>query len=666
MAAFTSKAAGNWSASGQTTWNEVGVPGNGDTTTITHAITVDTNTTVGHSPGAGDATAAILLNGTGAILTIATGVTLTVRGDLKKAANTARVVLQAGSHFRFDATQAGTPSTARYVTASTADSLTGVTFDCQGTSGSHCTITSDVTGGAAKGRISDGGKANGGVVTATYTDFSYLGDSGNSGLKAWPYSGAITFSLTDCTFDNCGMIETPGGVNNCSIVLTRVIVTNTAHATISAKLTTAHPTTGTRSITFCSFDKQVQLYDPTGMTITDNYFGGNVDTTPGVWTSFRRNFLKTATTYLPYRADILDSYVLTTIANGRGFGVVAGTFSSLTFTIDGCLFDSSYASQGAGDLIFPGQGTDIVTIAQNCIVLPNAGGFSPGELLNPYGWAAGTGGTVQMLHNTVCTTGTSETGICVWGEAGAGKAGTYTAIKSNIAWTPAGKSAGAKVERYTGGVQDACAAADADYNAGYGLTTGESGKGYDSWDATAPFTGSPGAHDVDGQDPQFVDSTRNLATWGAMKGTDGSLAAALALIAANPALIYNASDSTALIQWVRHGFAPTNAAYNTTAHDGGTIGAVPFFKVASGTGSLSLTAGFTDAGAKATSGTGALSVVSALTEAGAKKGIGAGSLSLASAFTATGSGTHPSAGSPDFIYSGDGHRTHAARGIVRV
>lgn len=42
MAAYTSKATGNWTATGQTTWNEVGTPGDGDTITINagHTITI--------------------------------------------------------------------------------------------------------------------------------------------------------------------------------------------------------------------------------------------------------------------------------------------------------------------------------------------------------------------------------------------------------------------------------------------------------------------------------------------------------------------------------------------------------------------------------------------------------------------------------------------------
>lgn len=53
MAAFTSKATGNWSSGGQTTWNETGVPGLGDTVTIgnTHVVTVDVDTYVGSFSG---------------------------------------------------------------------------------------------------------------------------------------------------------------------------------------------------------------------------------------------------------------------------------------------------------------------------------------------------------------------------------------------------------------------------------------------------------------------------------------------------------------------------------------------------------------------------------------------------------------------------------------
>lgn len=75
-AAFTSKAAGNWSASGQTTWNEAGVPGDGDTVTIAHAVVVDTSTVIGASGATG--TAAITI--TGGSLTVSAP--LEVKGDI--------------------------------------------------------------------------------------------------------------------------------------------------------------------------------------------------------------------------------------------------------------------------------------------------------------------------------------------------------------------------------------------------------------------------------------------------------------------------------------------------------------------------------------------------------------------------------------------------------
>jgi hypothetical protein len=89
--ACTSAANGNWSS--PATWsNCVGTyPGNGDTVTITHQVTVDINTTVGNSPsdvaGAIPTTPVIQLtrtNGTSSNgqLTINSGITFTVKGSV--------------------------------------------------------------------------------------------------------------------------------------------------------------------------------------------------------------------------------------------------------------------------------------------------------------------------------------------------------------------------------------------------------------------------------------------------------------------------------------------------------------------------------------------------------------------------------------------------------
>ncbi len=73
---FTSKADGNWNASGQTTWNEVGAPGDGDTVSISHAVTVTADATVGTGFGFG---VTVLSAGT---LAINAGIVLTVNGSV--------------------------------------------------------------------------------------------------------------------------------------------------------------------------------------------------------------------------------------------------------------------------------------------------------------------------------------------------------------------------------------------------------------------------------------------------------------------------------------------------------------------------------------------------------------------------------------------------------
>ncbi len=78
---FTSKASGDWGSAGQTTWNEVGVPGLGDAVVInnTHTVTVSSDTS------GGDGSSAAISIVSGGVLAIADGITLTVFGDIDNA-----------------------------------------------------------------------------------------------------------------------------------------------------------------------------------------------------------------------------------------------------------------------------------------------------------------------------------------------------------------------------------------------------------------------------------------------------------------------------------------------------------------------------------------------------------------------------------------------------
>jgi hypothetical protein len=88
-------------------------------------------------------------------------------------------------------------------------------------------------------------------------------------------------------------------------------------------------------------------------------------------------------------------------------------------------------------------------------------------------------------------------------------------------------------------------------------------------------TSAPGLHDVNGKNPRFVDTTRNLGRWAqANHGGNGSTADAVAVFAGTPAAELG-DRIISLLSYVREGFRPQNPAYRTAAHDGTTIGAVP-------------------------------------------------------------------------------------------
>ena len=95
-----------------------------------------------------------------------------------------------------------------------------------------------------------------------------------------------------------------------------------------------------------------------------------------------------------------------------------------------------------------------------------------------------------------------------------------------------------------------------------------------------------GESDLIGVDPQFLDSTRRLSTWQDTQNGGGTAedaisdallingydAATQTQIAANE----SGFDISAVISWVRTGYAPTAVAYDSTASDGTTIGAVDY------------------------------------------------------------------------------------------
>lgn len=565
MALFTSSQAGNWSSA--STWGGAGVPANGDTASIGHAVTVDVNTTVGTSPAPG--TNAITIT-SGGSLVIADNVVLTLRGEVTAATpGTATTVLTMGqgSVLEFDGSQAASPSAAKYKfqlgTANGARARASIT----GVAGNPAVVRSNAGGG--NGYFTRSTFTNTGFMLVAYCDFLRIGDAGNKFAKPdlATSSGTSRFTFADCLFDACGTWDandggTPGAA--AWIGLTRCTFKNSVGGNVT--LNTAASPTSQRDVVDCVFDKLVAWTSTAGFTITGNLFLAGFSVAGSTaWTLWSGNMVVRPTSVQDtVNGDCVDTYFLQnhTTANPH----FVGPNSALSVVFDGCLFEFA-GSDTAGDcILIPSPAAAKTYTIRNCLVLPNGSGLASGSLISALGNA---NASFSCTHNTGLGGGNSQALVTV-GETYAGFTGMCTAFKSNLVW----KASGATGLKWfqTGTTSDIATAANLDNNTGWNLATGTQGKGY----SCTLSAGSPGANDVD-QDPLFADRTRNLATWDAALGGAGTNANAIAELAKrNDRSGYNPGYTIAgLIAWVRAGFAPRNAALKGAAHDGGDIGAVP-------------------------------------------------------------------------------------------
>lgn len=558
MAARTSAQAGNWSASA--TWTGGTIPGNGDTATITHNVVADVNQIVGASPAGGSGgsgTPAVTVN-TGGKLTLASGITFTCRGDIRMNATTLQ--MNAGSTFKFDASQATTPLSQHYwmYFSSSASSILTVT----GLAGSRCTITSDAAGGS--GAIT---KVVGDVwhPTVRYCDISRLGQASVPAIEMG--GGYSTFDFEQVVFDTCGQLALSYLGAASTVRLVNVTMKNTLSTlAVDNTGTPVALTSGTRLIQGCVFDKVVQN-TWLDWTVTDTVFTGGVSLLgANPWASFSGNLLEWNTNYdQQVRGDVVNCFCLAshTAANPHFIQV------ELTGAVRGCIFESA-GTFNDGDCVMPGTPASPVTITvEHCLALPNGGGGHTGTMTSLLGNA---NVTLIARHNTWFLGGQSAINI---GETYLGHANMVAQYRDNLCWDTTARNY--KMNNVAATAVDQAPAANLHHNAGYFVLPGSNLKGYNG---LLLSTGSPGASDVDGVDPLFVDRTRDFAAWdGSIAGGAGTIAHGLAELKKKNDPTYNSAYTiAALVTWVKAGFVPQAPAYqaasDSVAPSNGWIGAL--------------------------------------------------------------------------------------------
>lgn len=596
MATFTSKATGNWNSAGQTTWNEVGTPGNGDTVTIAlaHIVTVDDGATViiGTSGVAG--TAAITITGR---LIIGTGSTLIIRGDmiLNAATNAGagtsgfyQMTMNAGSILEFDSSLAASPSTTNYVCGPGQSLAPDSRIRILGSSGSRCAVRSNA--GGANGYFGLRAKSSRvGCMEATYCDFLRIGTSAIPAFNPNPTgtNGFVdTFSLTDCTLDFCGT-ELQATALAATVVFsyTRVIRTNTLSTNCGLVAGAVALTTGTRSYTDCVFDVYFgnDSYVMAGFTFTRCVF----------WAS---HGIIGNTVKHTFNSCFFRKFVSGSLAQGAVAKVVTlgGDYNSCYYFNDetstgnqkwwapSLNFDVTF-NRGHLETTHPTDSTgDFISIINNpATVLTCTARYmttsrtsaSPLERpetivsMAPGGAASGCSNVrVVLEHNTWIASTESQLST---GETNSNAASTVGKFRSNITYatrSPAGTYQ-YHIHDYnaTGaGNQLTAASSDITNNCGFGLKTGSDGFGYNG-----NFAGTPGASDVN-VDPQFVDISRTSLKWAGSMGMPETSSSVLSLLSADTSRI------DTLLNWVQGGWAPTNALLRNAGHDGVTIGAVEY------------------------------------------------------------------------------------------
>jgi len=586
MAAKTTSAAGVFTDG--TKWGGGVAPVTAaDTLTINHAMT--------WAPAAGSSFQ--IGTGSGAALTFGSAGSLTITGlgafTLTLAGSTAggnvstrEFVVNATNGavtINIDATGAGAGFA--MLVGNTYDGGTGSPtwnrggWDLNGNATYGITVASLPSDGTKRSHFTGGSNGGWGHVDADYVAFIRIGGASQAAFAPSMDVRNNTHTWSNVTLNDCGQITLSGnGSYTATISHTDVVSTNTAtNGSTTWPLSYSMSAAGTRTFTRCVWDKKIKIITPLGLNAASCYFHNGWEGTTGTYHggTLTNSFVRQTFDSLITAFNVTNSVLYWDNPAGSNPHWIATNVSAAAGTAF-LLNDNVVYYNGtdpAGNIYTVAQSNDADVTVNNNLVLPNAAGSNSGALVTSSG-AVGAGSAITVNHNTVFCKGQHVLEIGHL-QVSVESPQRWVSFKSNLC---IGGTTGYKclnVDNTT--LQDIIAPANANYNGSYQIktTSGVAGFTNEGRGYAAKWSTTPGANDVDGVDPAFVNGSASFATWSASIGGAGTDEAARAAIQANPAL---AAD---LMAYLAAAYRPTAAAYNGAAHDGGTIGAFDWVAVSS-------------------------------------------------------------------------------------
>lgn len=629
---FRSTQDGLWSD--PATWGAESTPGDGDTVTIQHTVTADREITIGDSPVQSRATPAAITiqhknrNSSG-VLVVGGGAILTVRGDIRMessgADHRAKFQMDAGAELRFDSSGASAPEEPVYSIYNAGPSGNYAAVYLHGSEEHPVIVRSVKTNGGGNhafvrslansmdvrihsARFEDCGTLNVGCIEHRISS----GD-GNDRLEMYHVIMDRTSGIKPTWFAQTSP------ANGGDIFLLRGVKTfNTiSDPTLqgyerpqwrgSLAVNTETPLTdGIREISDCYFDMGMpQPSLLTGFTIRNNVFdryppalnasNGVIDSSK-TWALAANNVYRALNvTARGVHGSFKDLYFYgDSRADNKGnpHGLVIGVKGDAT--VDGLIFEYGENPADPNGLIqqpYPAKGGpwNYTYTWKNNLFLPSSYFETPtktSSIMVNHGLSALCPSMV-IEHNTFMISGNfAQTNYL--NETGIAPENCIAEFRSNLAWdVKPGRSYMITVNpdprKRAASPPNALNPAGTDYNACWNCMVTDANRWPDSTSNgtiyDVPMRGAvPGSRDLVNQDPMFIDANRNIKRWvenraGLEAGT-GTASAAMNYLATGPGTMQERISD--LIQWVREGFTPQNPAFRSAAHDGGSIGAVPF------------------------------------------------------------------------------------------